>query len=358
MRILDRYIASRFLNTQLFALIAFVSIFVVIDGVENLSHYIDKGASSGVIVRYYLYYIPFITALIMPITMLLASMFSIGQLAKYNELLAMKTSGISLQRILAPVYVVGILASILMLLFGEVIVPRANSKKEEIKRMYIDRRGRNVPAQIANLYFQDEIGRRIFIGYYNTHSKSARKITILELSGSRVTDRIDAEMMQWQKDHWVLIKAYKRELSQNDVSFQYFDSLSVGDISLGPDELGEVQKQPEEMSYQELEKFIYEVKKNGGDPDRWLVDLYLKISFPIANFIIVLFGAPLASTRVRSTGALGIAISLVICFLYFGTIKTGQTLGQLGTLPPLIGAWLGNIIFFLAGIWVNIRSQK
>ncbi len=357
-RILDRYIVRKFVLHLLFALVAFVSIYIIVDAVERLSDYIDKGAPTKVILLYYFYYIPFIIILIMPIATLLASIYSIGQLSKYNEILAMKASGLSLYRILSPVFLLGLGISIFMIFFAEVIMPRANTEKALIKRRYIDRMPNTIPSQISNLYFQDDRNRRIFIGYYNSYEHIARKVNILELDGVYIRRRIDAEMMRWDQDGWELVQGFERVFMNGDEIARPFDVMKLSNLALSPEALSAVQKTPEEMSFQELQQFIAEVKRNGGDPDRWLVDLYLKLSFPFANFIIVLFGAPLAAGRIRSTGALGVAITIIVCFLYFGLVKIGQTLGQIGTLPPLLAAWLGNIVFILAGIWVNYKTPK
>ncbi|MDQ7053485.1 MAG: LptF/LptG family permease [candidate division KSB1 bacterium] len=293
MTILDRYIARKFLSNLLFAVIAFVSIYIIIDAVERLSDYIDKGAPTKVIVMYYIYYIPFILILIMPISTLLASMFSVGQLSKYNEILAMKASGLSLYRLLSPLFVLGVLISVFMIFFAEVIMPRANTEKAIIKRRYIDRMPRSVPSQIANLYFQIDDRRRMFIGYYNPYEKVARKVNILEFDGIFIRHRIDAEMMHRGSKGWVL--GLKRLWNGSLVMVRkrrpepLLRRWILRDLQLQPEELSAVQKAPEEMSFLELQHFIEEVKRNGGDPDRWLVDLYLKISFPFANFIIILF---------------------------------------------------------------------
>lgn len=358
MRILDIYISRKFLGNLIFTIVAFSAILIIIDGVERLSEYIDKGAPAKVILQYYLYYIPYIVVLSCPIGMLLASMFAVGQMAKYQELLAMKASGISLYRILAPLFALGLIISVFMIYFAETVMPWANTKKAEVKREHIDRVSRSAPSQIANLYFHDTANRRIFIGYYNAYDKVARKVNILELEEVSVGRRIDAELMKWEDEKWVLINAYERNFLNGKETGSAFERWVIADLSLSPEDIARAQKKPEEMSFEELEHFIQQVQRNGGDPNRWLVDLYLKISFPFANLIIVLFGAPLAASRVRSTGAVGVAISMVICFLYFGAIKIGQTLGQTGTLHPMLSAWLGNLIFSAGGLIFLIRAPK
>ncbi|MDZ7269368.1 MAG: LPS export ABC transporter permease LptG [candidate division KSB1 bacterium] len=365
MRLLDRYLLRKFLFILAFALAAVISIFIIIDLVESLSDYIDRQVPVVVIFSYYFYYIPYIIVLMMPIAMLLAAMFSVGQLNKHNELTAMKASGLSIPRILLPLFVLGLLVSLVMLVFAETVMPEANQRRAELKSQYIDRLPRNLPTRHANLYLQERLtdnnqrrngepaeiprSRRVFIGYYNASDSSATKISIQEYDGVFIVHRIDATAMRWRNGRWVALQGYERFFAGDSETATPFDTLSVPQLSFTPEVLTKVQKDPQEMSYRELEQFIAEVANNGGNPQHWLVDLYLKISFPFTNLIILLFGAPLAVGRVRSGGAVGVALTLVITFLYFGMVKTGQSLGQNGTIPPLLGAWLGNLIFLLAG---------
>jgi lipopolysaccharide export system permease protein len=380
MRLLDQYSSRKFLFNLFFALTAFASIFITVDLVEALSDYIDKRVPAMVIASYYFYFLPYIVVLTMPVAMLLASMFSVGQLSKYNEITAMKAAGQSLYRILLPILTIAFLASGLMLLFAEKVVPVANQRKIEIKHHYIERVPQNLPTRLSNLYFQESVGRdtarqngktasavrRVFIGYYDDATKTAQKISIQNYSGIFIVERIDALQMRWEERGdssrsgvWEILQGYHRRFEgDREAIATRFDSLAMPELSFTPQVLTKVQKEPEEMSYGELQKFIDEVARNGGNPDRWLVDLYLKISFPLANFIIVLFGAPLAAGKVRSGGAVGVALSLIVCFLYFGTVKTSQSMGQNGTLDPLLAAWLGNLIFLVAGAVILVKARK
>jgi len=379
MYILDQYVSKKFLLNLFFSLAAFASIYITVDLLEGLSEFIDKNTPAFVVASYYFYYLPYIIILSMPVAMLLAAMFSVGQLSKYNELTAMLAAGRSLHRILLPIFVIGLLASGSMLLFAEKVMPPANQSKAEIKQQYIDRTPKNLPARLSNLYFQESAGhadrshgaavRRIFIGYYDEAEKMAQKVSVQKYQGIFITERLDAAHMRWQESsngktsessgRWEILQGYRRQFDGGkEITAAYFDTLAMPELSFTPKMLTKVQKDPEEMSYGELEQFILEVARNGGDPKRWLVDLYLKISFPLANFIIILFGAPLAAGRIRSGGAVGVATSLVICFLYFGTVKTAQSMGQSGTLEPLLAAWLGNMVFLVAGLVILMKARK
>ncbi len=360
MRLLDRYITRRFLYVLLFALVAFTLLYIVFDGVENLDTYIDRDVPRTVVLLYYAYYVPFVIVLVFPVAMLLSSLLGIGQLARHNELIAIKSSGVSLYRTLAPVFLTALLLSLVMMYFGERIVPLTNQRKAELKQRYIDRIPKRVPRRVTNIYYQDAPNRRLFIGYYDARANRARKVSLQETGpdGLTVRRRIDADEMVWQDSVWVLLRGYTRVLDDHVVKAVAFDSLPQPDLSLRPDEVAKVEKKPEEMSYEELQAFIQEVRRNGGDTERWLVDLHLKISFPLSNFIIVLLGASLAANKRRSGVAMAFFLSLFIVFFYFGFIKLGQTLGHSGALPPLLSAWLGNILFFFAGVLALVKARK
>ena len=358
MRLLDRYIARRFTGNAVFALLAFMIIFVVVDIVEHLSDFIDKGVPPPVMAAYYFYYLPFILVLTMPVAMLLAAIFAVGQLSRYNELAAMQCSGVSLYRILAPLLALGLVVSAGVWFFGEHVMTEANERKAAISQEYILKLPRSLPSRLANLYLQESANRRVFIGFFNAKGSTGNKVSVQTYNGIFVVKRLDAAQLRWTGEHWELIDGYRREFLPRGEVATRFDTLETRDLSFTPQVLAKVQKAPEEMSYAELKAFIAEVARNGGDPGRWEADLYLKISFPLANFIIVLFGAPLAAGRVRSGGAMGVGLSLIICFLYFGTVKTGQSMGQSGTLHPVIAAWAANLIFLVSGLAILLKVRK
>jgi len=113
-------------------------IVIFVDMVGNLSKFIDKEVPLAVIIKYYIFYIPYLIILVLPIAMLLASLFSLSQMANHNELTAIRSAGISLTRILIPLFIFGLLISTFALGFGEKIVPSANQEKTKIEDEYIE----------------------------------------------------------------------------------------------------------------------------------------------------------------------------------------------------------------------------
>jgi lipopolysaccharide export system permease protein len=358
MTILDRYILKKFISILIFALIAFITIFIIVDLVERLDTFIDRDVPKIVIFQYYVYYMPFIVVLTLPIAMLLSSLFSIGNMARQNEIVAMKSSGQSLYRILLPVFLISLIVSLGALYFGENAVPYSSTKRAQITDEYFEKHRSAWRKRIKDIYATDALDRKITMKYYDASRDVGYTVSIKKFSGDTLLYRIDAQKMTWMDSLWVLYNGSERVFPESPETTIRFTQKPFLDQNLEPDDFRKVLKQPEEMSYGELQEFIQEVKTNGGGIEKWLVDLHLKLAVPFANFIIVLFGAPLSSPKRRSGTATGFGISLAICFVYFGIVKFAQTLGHNGHLSPAFAAWVANYIFGLAGIIVLIKAPK
>jgi lipopolysaccharide export system permease protein len=358
MFILDIYIIKKFFGTLIFAVIAFIVIFMIVDLIENLDKFLDMQVERIIIIKYYFLYVPYIVSLTLPVGMLLSSLFAVGQMTRYNELIAMKSAGISLYRILASLFVVGLLISVSAIFFAEFVVAKTNSIRLDIYREKVKKIPKTISQKRSNIYLQESKNRKVIINYYDGEKNVAYRVHIQDFSGNALVQRIDAPTMVWESGRWTLEKGVKRKFNGDIEEVEKFDKLSLVNFSFKPTDLFDVQKKPEEMNYMELKEFTDRLQAIGGSTKRWIVDLNMKISYHFANFIIVLFGAPLASSKRRSGAALGVAISLIICFIYFGFVRAGQILGYNGIIPPVFSAWMGNFFFLSIGIYILIKAKK
>ena len=94
------------------------------------------------------------------------------------------------------------------------------------------------------------------------------------------------------------------------------------DLHFTPDDLKRVHIAPEEMSYTDLKSLVTRLQAGGNRAGKWIVDLAFKIAQPFATVIIVLFGVPFAATRRRGGLVLGFGLSLLVCFVYFGILRS------------------------------------
>lgn len=361
MRLLDRYIVKQFLVTAFFAVVAVTVIFVVIDAIEHLDDFIDKSATVSVVFLYYLYFIPEIIKLIMPVALLLASLFVTARMSTQYELTAMKSSGISLYRIMIPYIVVAFIVSVASVYFNGWIVPLANKKKLNIERVYLQKE--LISTYSANIYLQDSPTRILSMGYVDDSRNTATRVSIQDFSDSDRTvliSRVDAMSMTWDTTAraWVLTQGIRRWFSDGKERMEEFSTSPAGKLHFNPDDLRKKQEKPDEMDYYTMKSFIESQKRAGQDVAKWQVDFYSKVSFPFASVIVVLFGVPFSSIRRRGGVGVQLGISLLICFIYLIFMKVSQVFGYNGDINPLLTAWLANIMFFAAAVYVLLRVPK
>jgi lipopolysaccharide export system permease protein len=361
MNIIDRYIVRQFLSSSLFSLLSVTVVFIVIDGMEKLDDFIDRQATMAIIVEYYIWFIPEIIKLIMPVAVLLASLFVTARMSTQNELTALKSSGVSLYRFMAPYLLVAFIISAASVYFNGWIVPIANKKKFTIERVYLQKG--LVSTSGSNIYFQDSPTTILSLGHFDEGRNRASRVSIQEFSDTNLTivvGRVDAVSMSWDSTArgWVLQDGTRRRFDGAREHIERFRSEVMTRLHFNPDDLRKKQEKPDEMDYYSLRDFIEGQQRAGQDVSRWLVDFYGKISFPFASVIVVLFGVPFSSVRRRGGVGVQMGISILICFIYLLFMKISQAFGYNGDINPLLTAWAANILFLVAACVLIVRVQK
>jgi len=387
MRILDKYLIRQFCFVLLFSLIAFWVIFLIVDLVENLDKFIDRHTTFLVVIKYYLFYTPYIVVLALPVAMLLSCLFSLGQMAKHTELTAMKSAGISLYRILFPLFVLSFAISVLTLIVGESVIPFTYQKMMDVKTVEIEKGKRDVDLLLQDVFVQGSGGIIFHLASYDTKAKTGTDVLVQRFEDNRIKEEIQARKVRWNANGWLFENGVEMVFSDSLVATPAFDSVSRSDTSspppqpkermvtgiekyeafdkllrldlkIKPETLTKRQKKPDEMGYFELAQYVKVKERSGQLVAKEATDLNLKISFPLVNFIIVLFGAPIAANPKRSGLAIGFAISLFIAFVYYTLIRMAQSFGYSEKLPPLLAAWITNILFTILGVVLLIKAKK
>ncbi len=355
--ILTRYIQNRFWQMFLFILLGIIILFVVVDLVENVDKFLDKKVPKSIIFLYYLYFIPYILVITMPVATLLSTVFTVGTLARDNEMVAMKALGFSLYRVVSALLIVGFFISMGSFIISEGIAAEANKKKAEITRHYLNKSGLS-KKHIRNIQIQEPPDQIVSMDVFKVETQMAQNVKIETFDGARLISRIDAPEMYYEDGRWFILSGFQRIFKQDDELARPVKEVKYFDFHFTPKELIMTQVRPDEMNFGELKHFIQRIRQSGGEVYRWLTDYYLRISFPINNMIIVLFSIPLAYNRRKKSLAVGFGLSLIVCFVFFGMIKVGQTLGQNGHISPVIGAWAGNIIMGVGGMIYLFSVRK
>lgn len=365
---LDRYVSWQFVKTIVFAILAFSLIFILVDMIENLDDFIDQNVDPQIILLYYVYFLPRIFSLMVPVAVLLSALFVVGRLSNSNEMTIIKCAGVSLYRFMLPLLAIGLVVSSGMLFFDGWLVPRINAERLDLERehlkKHLEMRGR------YNLFFQDRDNSIVSLDYYDEPGETARRVSMQQFAEDDPTAmlvRIDAERMRWNDslEQWTMYAGLRREFTRDTTlpvqqreTVTAFDSLQVGSLVLTPEIIVRMQQKPEEMELGDFRSYIERQRLAGSDIARLLVDYHGKIAFPFASLIVVFFGVPFASVKRRSGLAVQFGISIFLLFIYMVSQKLSQIFGYNGNIHPVLAAWFPNLLFFLAGAVAMFRVQK
>lgn len=357
-RIHDRYLLSQFIRIFFVSVLIFTIIYITVNVFEEIDNFIDHNATLKHVALYYLYSIPFILTYIIPVSLLLGAIFSMGILARRNELTAFISSGVSLVRIALPILVAAIVVSVFSAWFNDRVVTKASRLGRMVKHHDIEGRPRADPDLKENFHFLGENGSVYLARRYNHATKTLYDVVLQQFDKNTLLRRVDAKTAKWADDHWVFKSGFERVFESDTERVRAFDELVVPELRERPDDFAKEEVDEENMNFTELRSHIGRVRRSGGTVDRYLTDLYFKFSYPLAGSIFVLLGIALSSGKRKQSIATGFGLTLLISFIYYGVLRVGQTLGYNGLLPPLLGAQMGNIVFLVVGIALVSRANR
>ncbi|MBM4185136.1 MAG: YjgP/YjgQ family permease [Gemmatimonadetes bacterium] len=354
MKTLDRLVVWSFLKLFVVVMLAVPPLFILGDFTERSDQYLDRGLSRADIGLSYLYKLPEYFQYAFPIAALVATVFTIHSMTRHHEVVAAKAGGISFHRLVAPLVVLGVVLTVAALALSG-IVPRGNRIAAQIQRA-------EGPARTwrSDFVYRSETGLSWQVARL-TASDGRMTGVVLERppSADEPALHIAAESATWAEgEGWTLNAGHMRTLApdstERDVQFA---RMLMPSMVERPEELLEVPREPEEMTYNEIARLAAILERTGGDATEWLVRRGQLLSVPVATLIIILFGAPLATSNKRGGTASGIALSLVTVIVFTMMLKFAGALGEAGAISPWSAAWLPNVLFFGASILLLARVR-
>ncbi len=357
-KVLDRYLLRYFL-TSLFAISVGIGLLIIaINMVEELRDFIDNHVPLLEVMTYYVYFVGWVIKSFLPVFVLLAALITVGILARKNEILAMKSSGLSLYRIAAPLLVFSFLLSVAHIYYNEEIFPEPNRKRLEMIEYTMKNREKESSLSPRNIYRQIDKNLFFIINSYNIPKMEGTDIKLYRSENNKLAEIITAQKIKYTERSWMLYGGVKRLFADSGETFVAFDSLSADYIKDKPADFEIPIGLPEDMGYRELAHYIDLMKRTGGPYQRELVDLKIKLAYPFSSFIVILICVPIASNPKRGGIAVSFALGAGIALLYFVAYKVTQSFGYNEKLDPDLAAWMINGIFLLVGIVIMWRAKK
>tara|TARA_B100001175_G_scaffold287787_1_gene270480 strand:+ start:264 stop:1310 length:1047 start_codon:yes stop_codon:yes gene_type:complete len=344
------------------SVLGFLSIFLIVDLIENLDRFMDNKVPSKIVLEYYVYTLPYFISIGLPMAVLISTVFSLGSIVKRNEWTAMKASGISIYRIALPLVICGIILSGGSFMLDNKLVAYGNEKRFEIDRDHVKRKSRHkLKNTLKDIFLQKNSSTHISLSKYYIKKARGHDLTIVDLGQSTIRERIDAKKINWNPDssRWSISEYSIRQFDQNGLETNVIIGITdtIIDLGFSPTEIQQQARKPDELDYYRLTERISELKGNGVDTVKWEVTRYIKVSFAFTNLIVILCGIPLVVLKEKNSLSFGAGASVFVIFGYYAFIKFGQSLGFKGVITPLLSAWIGNLVFLAAGILLFWRAK-
>ncbi len=357
MRILDRYVLRSWVVIFVLTAIGFPVVSIMINMTDNLERLLDRGLRLPDIFVSYIYALPENVFLVMPASVLFATVFTVGNLGRHSELTAAKAGGQSFFRLTAPLYLAAILAAGLAYVVGE-LAPESTSRQLELQKTKIAR-----PRTARyNFVFRADQGWVYTIRSLDVQNRILRQLVFerqgkgLDYPGLAIS--ADSATFDDTLRTWRLWSGTSRRIGGPGGQLaMHFRAARLKALSQEPVDLLAEPKAPEEMRYAELSRYIEALQRSGNDTSKIEVDRALKIALPATCLVIALFGAPLAVTSPRQGAAIGIAISLGTTVVFLSLIQLSKAVGVTGIVNPVAAAWAPNVLFFGAAVWLMARVR-
>ena len=358
MGILDRYIAKTWLHLLALCMSGFVGIYLVIDLIEKIPRFLRAGGEASDILQYFIWKLPEMISRTATFSVLMATLLTLGVLSRDSEIVAMRSCGVSLVKISMPMLILGFVASILLLINSELVLPHSYARTEMIDRVKIKKKGDRITFKRNNIWFRSKsmiLQARLF----EPKTRTLSGVVVWGVDDAmNPVSRIDADTAVYREGRWLLNSTVLKNFETVAGYAPQFAQTMELDLHLKTEDLQVLDSDADNMSIRTLREYAENLKRGGYQAYRYLTLMHTKIASPFAALIMVLLGIPFALRNSRSGGiAMGIGASVGIGFAYFVVNAILLSYGRSGVLTPLIAAWGANVLFMLGGIWLSITVK-
>lgn len=356
MRILDRLVAFTFLRLFVISILATPPLFILGDMTEKLDNYLDADLGLREIARGYVFNLPEYIQWAFPMAGLIAAVFTVHAMTTHREIVAAKAGGVSFHRLVLPIFVIGAILTGAALLATD-LVPLSKRQASEI----LEGRSRGREWR-SDFIYQAEDGLLLAVQRLETVRPRMSGLGLHHPArgADSVVVHAQASQATWvpERGGWLFEDGEYRRIWPDGVeSASRFQTMRIPGLVERPEQLMDEVREADQLTYAELERQARIVERGGGKSGELRTKKEQKLAIPVATFVIILLGAPLATSSRRGGAAFGVGISLGTTIAYVLLLKVSGAFGAAGILAPIWAAWLPNIIFMAAGLVLLVRVR-
>jgi lipopolysaccharide export system permease protein len=364
MKIIDKYILSKYLISFFFCILLLTAIVVVVDISEHADDFAKTNLTAFQIMKdFYFGFIPRIDALLFPLFVFISVIFFTSKMAGRSEVIAILSSGVTYRRFMLPFIFGGFILAGILWLGYRYVVPDANRKWADFSIKYIDVNTSKVLTNSAykkNLYFKIDTNAYVGIRSYDTISKSGSGLFVQRYKDIKLNYNLRASNFNWDTatNKWKLQQVSERYFNGDKETVietrEKFMAYNFKPLDLRKDDYLK-----DQMRTKDLDSFIKKEKeRESEDLSTLLVERYNRDAIPASVIILTIIGTVLASKKVRGGSGAHIAIGVVLSMLYILLSRFSVVFATKGSFHPLLAAWMPNIIFGILAIVLYRRASK
>jgi len=362
---MHKYILKEVLPTLLASLAVFLFIVLAARMLNMAEWMINHGVHPFQLAKMMLYLLPGMILFALPAVLLMSVFVAFHRLSNDNELQAMKTSGISLYQMLPSVVLISFAGFMVALFLSSSAGPWGRKAFKDFVFTIAHSR--------ADLGIQERIfcepfkGITFYVSHFAPEERTMKDVFLVDRRDPAVTTTIvagEGRIDSQEKLRLITVRFFdgtifvadKKQEEGRTITFRTYD-LGIGLDDILPALAGR-EKDPKEMSFEELRKALSRSAGQDSRKHEVLVELTERFSIPLAVFLMGLIGAPLGA-QLRAGGRLvGIVVSLMVFLLYYLLLVGMRNVGETGFLTPAVGSWVPVLFLLCACLYLMKRSEK
>lgn len=345
---LDWYIIKKFIGTYFYSIALIISISIVFDINENLAKFTQYHAPlKSIVFDYYMNFVPYFANLFSPLFVFIAVIFFTSKLAGNSEIISMLAAGISFKRLMRPYMISAAIISIMTFYLGSYIIPKGTIVRQNFETMYKNKR-KNTSAE--NVQLQVGKGVIAYIQHYDNNLKKGYGFCLDKFENKKLVSHMTASEIQYDtisdaKYHW---KATGWRIRQLKGLKEHITSGMSKDtvIMMEPTDLVFSKGQQETFTSPQLREYISkQIDRGSSNVVQYEVEYHKRIAMSFASFILTTIGLSLSSRKRKGGMGLYLGIGLALSFGYILLQTVSATFAINANTPPMLAAWIPNIIF-------------
>jgi len=362
MRKLDWYILKKLFVTFFFCMFLFTLIAVAVDSSEKTDDFVKSGLSTKqIITQYYFGFIPYIWGLLFPLFVFIAVIFFTSRMATRSEIVAILASGTSYNRFLRPYIVGGLLLAGVLWYASQYVIPKAQLLRADFQSKYMGSyKSSSDYTNPRDIYKRSDANSYVGFRNYDTVGKSAQGFYLERVKDNKVVYNLRADNLTWDtatKD-WKLTNVTERFSDSSKERVATKLEMHVK-LNINPADLKEDEYTKDKLTTPRLRHFIKLEELHGSEGLNSLkVELYRRTATPFTVFLLAMIGVVVSSRRVRGGAGLHLAIGIVIAVVFILFDRFSTVFSIKGDFPPLLAAWVPNIIFGGVAYWLYRIAPK